>query len=89
MEEDRLCGIVARVSGYRFRDPGFDSRHYHIFWKVVGLERSPLSIVSTTEEKVAAPVYKTGNTAVGIRGADPRSAKVGTNFVDTRQSLDG
>jgi hypothetical protein len=40
----------------------------------VGLERGPLSLVSTTEElldrKVAAPVYKTENTAVGIRRAD-------------------
>jgi hypothetical protein len=39
---------------------GFDSRNYQIFWEVVGLERSPLSLVSTTEEllerKVAAPV---------------------------------
>jgi hypothetical protein len=42
--------------------------------KVVGLERGPLSLVSTTEElldrKVAAPVYKAENTAVGIRQAD-------------------
>jgi hypothetical protein len=40
----------------------------------VGLERGALSLVSTTEElldrKVAAPVYKTENTAVGIRHAD-------------------
>jgi hypothetical protein len=40
----------------------------------VGLERGPLSLVSTTEEllerKIAAPVYKTDNTAVGIRHAD-------------------
>jgi hypothetical protein len=40
----------------------------------VGLERSPLSLVSTIEElldrKVAAPVYKTENTAVGIRHAN-------------------
>jgi hypothetical protein len=39
----------------------------------VGLERGQLSLVSTTEEllnrKVAA-VYKTENTAVGIRHAD-------------------
>jgi hypothetical protein len=28
----------------------FDSRRYHIFWEVVGLERGPLSLVSTTEE---------------------------------------
>jgi hypothetical protein len=38
----------------------FDSRRYQIFWEVVGLERGPLSLVSTTEElldrKVAAPV---------------------------------
>jgi hypothetical protein len=40
----------------------------------VGLEWDPLSLVSTTEElldrKVAAPVYKIENTAVGIRHAD-------------------
>jgi hypothetical protein len=40
------------------RRPGFDSQHYQE--KVVGLERDPLGLVSTTEElldrKVAAPV---------------------------------
>jgi hypothetical protein len=40
----------------------------------VGLERGPLSLVSTTEElldrKVATPVYKSEKTAVGIRYAD-------------------
>jgi hypothetical protein len=29
---------------------GFDSRRYQISWEVVGLERAPLSLVSTTEE---------------------------------------
>jgi hypothetical protein len=29
---------------------GFDSQHYQIFWEVVGLERGPLSLVSTIEE---------------------------------------
>jgi hypothetical protein len=42
--------------------------------QVEGLERGPLSLVSTTEElldrKVAAPVYKTENTAVRSRHAD-------------------
>jgi len=28
---DRLCGLVVRVSGYRYRDLGFDSRRYQIF----------------------------------------------------------
>jgi hypothetical protein len=29
---------------------GFDSRRYQIFWEAVGLERGPLSFVSTIEE---------------------------------------
>jgi hypothetical protein len=29
---------------------GFDSRLYQIFWEVVGLERGPLSLVSTIEK---------------------------------------
>jgi hypothetical protein len=55
----------------------------------VGVERGPLSFVSTIEEllkeKVAAPVQGSENTAVGDRCADhvtPLSAKVGTNFAD-------
>ena len=46
----RLCGLVVRVSGCRYRGPGFDSRRYQIFWVVVGLERGPLSLVRSTEE---------------------------------------
>jgi hypothetical protein len=53
----------------------------------VGLERGPLSLVSTTEElldrKVAAPVQKTENTAVGIRHGD----HVDNHFADKRRSL--
>jgi hypothetical protein len=47
---DRLCGLVDKVPGYRFRVDGFDSRRYQILLEVVGLERGPLSFVSTTEE---------------------------------------
>ena len=39
---DRLCGLVVRVSGYRYRGLGFDSRRYQIFW----VERGALSLVS-------------------------------------------
>jgi hypothetical protein len=56
---DRLCGLVVRVLGYRSGGPGSipgTTRKK----KVVGLERGPLSLVSSTEElldrKVAAPV---------------------------------
>jgi hypothetical protein len=66
---DRLCGLWLQI-----QRPGFDSRLYQIFREVVGLERCPMSLVSTTEKllerKVAAPVLKTENTAVGIRHAD-------------------
>jgi hypothetical protein len=55
---DRLCGLVVRVLGYRSRGPGSIPGTTKI--KVVGLQRGPLRIVSTTEElldrKVAAPV---------------------------------
>jgi hypothetical protein len=47
-KSDRLCGLVVRVLGYRSRGPcsipGTTRK------KVVGLERGPLSLVSTTEE---------------------------------------
>jgi hypothetical protein len=41
---------IVRVPVYRSRGPGFDSRPYHIFWEVGGLERGPLSLVTTIEE---------------------------------------
>jgi hypothetical protein len=60
----------------------------------MGLERGPLSLVSTSEElldrKLVAPVYKTENTAVGIHHTDhvaPCIAKVGNHFADKRRSL--
>jgi hypothetical protein len=57
VRDDRLCGLVVRVLGYRSGCP--DSIPGTIK-KVVGLERGPLSLVSTTDElldrKVAAPV---------------------------------
>jgi hypothetical protein len=59
---------MGQSSWLQIRRPGFDSRHYQISEKkkkkktVVGLERGPLSLVSTTEElldrKVAAPSRK-------------------------------
>jgi hypothetical protein len=37
-------------SWLQIRRSGFDFQHYQIFWEVVSLERSPLSLVSTTEQ---------------------------------------
>jgi hypothetical protein len=83
---DRLCGLV-ESSWLQIRRPGFDSRHYQK--EVVGLEQGPLSLVSTTEElldrKVAAPVWKTGNTAVGIRYADHVAPSIRTSWQSLRR----
>jgi hypothetical protein len=69
-----VYGLVVRVPSYRFKGPDFDYRRHQIFWEVVGLERGPFSLVSKTEELfrkiVLAPVYKTENTAMGIRCTD-------------------
>jgi hypothetical protein len=58
LHNDRLCGPVVRVFGYRSGGPG--SIPGTTRKKLMGLERGPLSLVSTTEElldrKVAAPV---------------------------------
>jgi hypothetical protein len=45
---DRLCDRVVRVPGYRSGGPGLDSQALQ-GKKVVGLERGPLSPVSTTD----------------------------------------
>jgi hypothetical protein len=49
---DRLCGVVVRVPGYRSWGRGFDSRALQEKKYIMGLERGPLSLVSTTEELV-------------------------------------
>jgi hypothetical protein len=59
-EEGPPLWSSGQSSWLRIQGCGFDSRRYQIFCEVVGLERGPLSLVSTIQEllgrKVEAPV---------------------------------
>jgi hypothetical protein len=56
------------------------------------LERGPLSLVSTTEEllhrKVVALVYKTENTAIGIRHADHVAPSIRKSWQSLRRQAE-
>jgi hypothetical protein len=42
--------VFSQSSCLQIQKSGFDSRRYQIFWEIVGLERGPLSLLSTNEE---------------------------------------
>jgi hypothetical protein len=44
-----LCSS-GQSSWLQIQKSGFDSQRYQIFWEEVGLERGPLSLVSTIEK---------------------------------------
>jgi hypothetical protein len=74
---DHLCGLVVRVPGYRSGCPGSIPWHYKK--KTVGLERGPLSLVSTTEELgriSSGSGLESRDTAVGIRHADHMASSI-------------
>jgi hypothetical protein len=85
---------VVRVPGYRSRDPGFDSRRYHIFWEVVGLERGTLSLMSITEEllewkRSGSESIKPRLTAVRIRCADHATPSISKKVALTSPTSGG
>jgi hypothetical protein len=73
----------------------FDSRSYQIFWEVVGLERGPLSLVSTVEELLGRKSSCSGLEKWKYRRGDPSGwprgtlypQEVCTSFADRRRSL--
>jgi hypothetical protein len=72
----------------------FDSWRYQIFWDVVGLERGPLSLVSTIEELLGRPnsgsgleIQEYGHRDPSCWPRHPLSAKVGSNFDDKWRSI--
>jgi hypothetical protein len=89
----RLCGLVVRVLGYRSGGLGSIPGTTKKKKEKVGLERSPLSLVTTTEElfdrKVAAPVWKAENTAVGIRHADHVASSIRKKLAITSPTSGG
>jgi hypothetical protein len=92
---DRLCGLVVWVPGYRSRGrgsiPGATG-----FYEILGLERSPLSLVSTTEEVLERKSSSSGLEIREYGRKDPSrwlrstllSAKFGTKFAAKWRSLD-
>jgi hypothetical protein len=93
---DRICGLVVRVPGYRSRGPSSIPGATRFFWEVVGLERSPLSLASTTEELLGRKSSGSGleNRDYGRRGSAALTTRQSsirkknrTNFADKQRSL--
>jgi hypothetical protein len=85
-----LCSS-GQSSWLQIQRSGFDSRRYQILWEVVGLERGPLSLVSTTEELLGRKSSGTGLDNREYGHGDPLcwpcDTPLSVNFVDKRQSL--
>jgi hypothetical protein len=60
--------------------PEFDSRRYQIFCEVAGLERGPLSLMSTTEELLETKSSSSGLETRKYGSRDPSSWPRGTLY---------
>jgi hypothetical protein len=81
---NRLCGLVVKSSWLQIQRSGFDSWHYQIFWKVVGLEWGPLSLVSTIEELLWR---KSSNSGLEIQEYDRRDPSLWPRGTLNQQKL--
>jgi hypothetical protein len=89
-----LCSS-GQSSWLQIQSSGFDSRRYQIFWEVVGLERGPLSLVTTIEEVLERKSIGSRLESREYGRGDPLSwpcdtslsAKVDSNWADKRRSL--
>jgi hypothetical protein len=84
---------MVRVSGYRCRGAGFDSRPYQFFWEVGGLEWNGVhsaswgQLRSYLNKNVAAPVCKIEINGRGNSLGWPHNTLYLHYFADNRRSL--
>jgi hypothetical protein len=96
-DDDCLCGLIVRIPGYTSRCPGPIPVPVPLLLRksAVGLERGPLSLVSTPEELLGRKCRGSGLEIweYGLMDS-PRwtryilyPQKIGTNFADKRRAL--
>jgi hypothetical protein len=91
---DIHCGLVVRVPDYRSRGPGSIPGSTRFFREVVGLERGPLSLVSTTDELSGRNISGSGLESreygpwgfIALTMCDSLSSEACINFADKRQT---
>jgi hypothetical protein len=76
-----LCGLVVIVPRYRSKGPGFDSQRYQSFWEVVGLERGPLSLLSTIEKLLGTKSSGSGLESLYYGHGDPLCWQRDTHYL--------
>jgi hypothetical protein len=70
-------------SWLQIQGSGFDSRRSQIFWEVVGLERGPLSLLSTSEELLGRKSSSSGMESREYGSRDPSHWTRGTLYPQT------